>query len=235
MASLDPFGYGTHEVLNQAPAMADYDAYGHDPALAKILSTFNAEWAAPHARAVGNRIASARVQELARQANRNLPELRTHDRWGRRIDQIEFHPAWHELMTLAMRDEFHSLCWTKPRPGAQMARAAVSYLWNQGENGVCCPLGMTYSAIPILRRDPARWAARWLDDEGASESVAEALASPRDPEMKRFEVKFMEDVPNHKFSYSRVIEAPSLETATRLAESWARRTDDDLRSIDEVP
>jgi putative acyl-CoA dehydrogenase len=98
------------------------------------------------------------VQELARQANRNLPELRTHDRWGRRIDQIEFHPAWHELMTLAMRDEFHSLCWTKPKPGAQVARAAVSFLWNQGENGVCCPLGMTYSAIPILRRDPARWA-----------------------------------------------------------------------------
>ena len=57
-----------------------------------------------------------------------------------------------------MRDEFHSLCWTKPKPGAQVARAAVSFLWNQGENGICCPLGMTYSAIPILRRDPARWA-----------------------------------------------------------------------------
>ena len=135
MASHDPFGYGTHEVLNQAPAMADYDAYGHDPALAKILSAFNADWAAPHARLVGKRVASARVQKLARQANRNLPELRTHDRWGRRIDQIEFHPAWHELMTLAMRDEFHSLCWTKPRPGAQVARAAVSYLWNQGVPG----------------------------------------------------------------------------------------------------
>jgi putative acyl-CoA dehydrogenase len=158
MASLDPFGYGTHEVLNQAPAMADYDAYSHDPALGKILSIFNAEWAAPHASAAGKRVGSARVQELARQANRNLPELRTHDRWGRRVDQIEFHPAWHELMTLAMRDEFHSLCWTKPKPGAQVARAAVSFLWNQGENGVCCPLGMTYSAIPILRRDPARWA-----------------------------------------------------------------------------
>jgi putative acyl-CoA dehydrogenase len=158
MAILDPFGYGTHEVLNQAPAMVDYDAYSHDPALGKILSVFNAEWAAPHASAVGKRVGSARVQELARQANRNLPELRTHDRWGRRIDQIEFHPAWHELMTLAMRDEFHSLCWTKPQPGGQVARAAVSFLWNQGENGICCPLGMTYSAIPILRRDPARWA-----------------------------------------------------------------------------
>ena len=158
MSILDPFGYGTHEVLNQAPAMADYDAYSHDPALGKILSIFNAEWVAPHTSAVGKQVGSTRVQELARQANRSLPELRTHDRWGRRVDQIEFHPAWHELMTLAMRDEFHSLCWTKPKRGAQVARAAVSYLWNQGENGVCCPLGMTYSAIPILRRDPARWA-----------------------------------------------------------------------------
>jgi putative acyl-CoA dehydrogenase len=125
MSILDPFGYGTHEVLNQAPAMADYDAYSDDPALGKILSIFNAEWAAPHASAVGKRVGSARVQELARQANRNLPELRTHDRWGRRVDQIEFHPAWHELMTLAMRDEFHSLCWTKPKPGAQVARRGV--------------------------------------------------------------------------------------------------------------
>jgi putative acyl-CoA dehydrogenase len=73
MTSLDPFGYGTHEVLNQAPGMVDYDAYSDDPALGKILSIFNAEWAAPHARAVGKRVASARVQELARQANRNFP------------------------------------------------------------------------------------------------------------------------------------------------------------------
>ncbi len=111
----------------------------------------------PQAHEIGKRVGSA-VQDLARQANRNVPELRTHDRWGNRIDQIEFHPAWHELMSLGMRDEFHSLCWTKPQAGAQVARAAVSYLWNQGENGICCPLGMTYSAIPILRRDPARWA-----------------------------------------------------------------------------
>src|SRR6516164_1315914 len=119
MTLSESFGYYTHDVLNQVPALADYDAYAHDPALAKILSTFNADWAAPHANAIGKRVGSARVQELARQANRNLPELRTHDRWGHRIDQIEFHPAWHELMSLGMRDEFHCLCWNKPRVGAQ--------------------------------------------------------------------------------------------------------------------
>jgi putative acyl-CoA dehydrogenase len=154
----DPFGYETHDVLNQAPALSGYNAFTADPALATILATFGAGWFVPQAQTIGHRVASARVQELARQANRNLPELKTHDRWGRRIDQIEFHPAWHELMALAMRDGFHSLCWTNPTQGAQVARAAVCYLWNQGENGICCPLGMTYSAIPILRRDPARWA-----------------------------------------------------------------------------
>lgn len=158
MSMLDPFGYGTHDVLNQVPALVDYDACSDDPALATILKTFGAEWFVPRARAIGQRVGAARVQDLAHQANRNGPELKTHDRWGNRIDQIEFHPAWHELMTLAMRDEFHSLCWTKPRAGAQVARAAVSYLWNQGENGICCPLGMTYSAIPVLQRDAARWA-----------------------------------------------------------------------------
>ena len=158
MTMPDPFGYDTHDVLNQVPAFADYDAFSNDPALGQILTAFRAQWFAPQAKEVGQRVGSARVQELARQANRNLPELKTHDRWGNRIDQIEFHPAWHELMTLGMRDEFHSLCWTKPRAGAQVARAAVSYLWNQGENGICCPLGMTYSAIPILQRDAARWA-----------------------------------------------------------------------------
>ena len=101
---------------------------------------------------------SARVQELAREANRHLPELRTHDRFGHRGDRLEFHPAWHELMSLAIGQGTHALCWTDPRPGAQVARAVLSYLWNQGENGICCPIGMTYSAAPTLRRDPALWA-----------------------------------------------------------------------------
>src|SRR5215467_818524 len=146
MTTLDPSGYDTHEVVNQVPALTE------------ILAVYDADWFAPQAHEIGKRVGSARVQELARQANRNLPELRTHDRWGHRIDQIEFHPAWHELMSLGMRDEFHCLCWNKPRVGVQIARAAISYLWNQGENGICCPLAMTYSAIPLLRRDPARWA-----------------------------------------------------------------------------
>lgn len=158
MSSLDPHAYATHEVFNQPPALADYDAYGADPVLQSVVKTFDSDWAGQKLHEAGRTVGSAHVQELARQANRNLPELRTHDRFGNRVDRIDFHPAWHELMTLAIGQQTHSLCWTDPRPGGQVARAALSYLWNQGENGICCPIGMTYSAIPILRRDATRWA-----------------------------------------------------------------------------
>jgi len=156
--SLDPHTYATHDVLNQPPALADYDAYGADPVLRSVVQTLGAGWAEQKLHEAGRTVGSAHVQQLARQANRHLPELRTHDRFGNRVDQIDFHPAWHELMTLAIGQETHALCWTNPRAGAQVARAGLSYLWNQAENGICCPIGMTYSAIPILQRDPARWA-----------------------------------------------------------------------------
>ena len=158
MSSPDPHAHATHEVLNQPPPLADYDAYGTDPVLQQVVKTLGAGWAEPKLHEAGRAVGSAQVQELARQANRHLPELRTHDRVGHRVDRIDFHPAWHELMTLAIGQETHALSWTDPRPGAQVARAALSYLWNQGENGICCPIGMTYSAIPVLRRDAARWA-----------------------------------------------------------------------------
>src|SRR3954469_15188430 len=157
MTRLDGDAYATHEVLHQAPPLADYDACGTDGTLPSVVAAFEAEWAESPLHQAGQTVGSAHVQELARQANRNLPELRTHDRFGNRVDRIDFHPAWHELMGLAIGQETHALCWNNPRPGAQVARAALSYLWNQGENGICCPIGMTYSAVPILRRDPARW------------------------------------------------------------------------------
>jgi putative acyl-CoA dehydrogenase len=152
---LDRYGYATHEVLNQPPPLADYDAFSTDPTLGRIVHAFGADWARPKLEAAGRTVGSAHVQMLARHANRHGPELRTHDRFGNRIDQIDFHPAWHELMGLAIGQEVHSLSWTERRPGAQVARAALSYLWNQGENGIMCPILMTYASVPTLRRDPA--------------------------------------------------------------------------------
>lgn len=157
---LDRFGYATHEVLNQPPPFADYDAFAGDPTLGRIVMAFGADWARERLGRTGRTVGSVHVQHLARQANRHCPELRTHDRFGNRIDAIDFHPAWHELMSLAIGEEVHSLSWTDRQAGAQVARAALSYLWNQGENGIMCPILMTYASVPTLRRDPAL-AAQW--------------------------------------------------------------------------
>jgi putative acyl-CoA dehydrogenase len=146
------------EVTNQVPPLADYDAFAADPVLRAAISAFDADWADERLHEAGRSVGSAHVQELARLANRFTPELRTHDRFGNRIDQIAFHPAWHELMGLAIGQETHALAWNQPQPGAQVARAALTFLWTQGESGICCPISMTYSAIPLLRQDAARWA-----------------------------------------------------------------------------
>ncbi len=152
--------YATHVVLNQPKALADYNAYATDATLRAAVHVFDADWADVHLSATGISVGSAHVQDLAEQANRFPPELRTHDRYGHRIDQVDFHPAWHELMALIIAHETHSLAWTQSRPGAQVARAALLYLWSQGENGICCPVSMTHAAVPVLRKDPAI-AAEW--------------------------------------------------------------------------
>src|SRR5215467_10046543 len=103
--------YETHEVLNQPPELVDYDAYSSDRALVETVDRLGAGWATQQLRTVGQTVGSAEVQLLARQANRFSPELRTHDRFGHRIDQIECHPAWHELMRLAFGQGLHSFAW----------------------------------------------------------------------------------------------------------------------------
>ena len=148
-------GYATHDVLNQPGALENYNAFTGDKALADAVQVFGAGWANDHLDKTGAVAGSARVQHLARQANRHLPELRTHDRFGNRVDIVEFHPAYHDLMGLIYGSETHSFAWTHDRPGAHVARGVLSYLWNQGENGICCPMGMTFASIPALRHDPA--------------------------------------------------------------------------------
>jgi putative acyl-CoA dehydrogenase len=148
------------ELLNQPPPLVGYDAFAADRALVEAVARHGGAWAAARLSEVGKLIGGERVQALARQANRFTPELRTHDRFGRRIDEIEFHPAWHELMGLVWASETHSLGWTARREGAQVARAALCYLWNEGENGVMCPVAMTFAGVPVIRRAPAL-AAEW--------------------------------------------------------------------------
>ena len=134
--------------------LATYDAYANDKPLVQAMKVFGADWADDVLHRAGSHVGSERVQYLALQANRVLPELRTHDRFGNRIDVVDFHPAYHELMGLIYGAEAHSFAWThRGEQGAHVARAALSYLWNQGENGICCPMGMTFASIPALQHD----------------------------------------------------------------------------------
>ncbi len=148
-------GYATHDVLNQAGALQDYNAFSADKSLVEAMRVFGADWAGETLDRTGAIVGSEKVQHLARQANRHLPEFKTHDRFGNRVDVVEFHPAYHELMSLIYGCGTHSFAWTNDRPGAHVARAGLSYLWNQGENGICCPMGMTFASIAALRHDPA--------------------------------------------------------------------------------
>src|SRR5262245_12196335 len=129
----------THEVLNQSTPFVDRNLFTADPALQEAVGRNGAAWASDDLKALGARIGSAEVAEWARQANAFPPQLRTFDRSGRRIDEVEFHPAWHAVMRLMIADGVHADPWADPRPGAQVARAAKYLLFSQVENGAQCP------------------------------------------------------------------------------------------------
>ena len=140
----------THEVTNQVPPLVDYDV-ADDPALLESLRREGADWAEPKVRELGVLAGSEQAQEWGRLANENPPVLHTHDRVGRRIDEVEFHPYWHQLMATAVSHGLHAAPWRQDRPGAHVARAAKFYVWSQVEAGHTCPISMTYSAVPALR------------------------------------------------------------------------------------
>jgi len=143
----------THEVFNQPPVLDGYDV-ADDPAMLAALRREGAGWAEDGIRELGRLAGSARARELGRQANENPPRLRTHDRFGHRVDEVEFHPAWHELMTVAVRHGLHGAPWRDARPGAHVARAAGFYVWGAAEAGHTCPVSMTYAIVPALRHAP---------------------------------------------------------------------------------
>jgi putative acyl-CoA dehydrogenase len=150
----------THEVFNQSAPLEGYNAFAADRVLAEALEREGGGWAADRAHALGAVCGRPDVIGLGRLANENPPRLRTHDRFGNRIDEVEFHPAWHELMRLGIGEGLHALPWREPQPGAHVARAALFILLTQVEAGVGCPISMTYSAIPAVRRQP-ELAAEW--------------------------------------------------------------------------
>ncbi|MEV6316568.1 acyl-CoA dehydrogenase family protein [Streptomyces sp. NPDC051776] len=143
----------THEVLNQAPPLAPFST-ADDPALLEALRRDGAGWGEQRVRDLGALAGSEEVQEWSRQVEEQPPRLRTHDRYGHRIDEVEFHPAWHRLMTVAVEQGLHAAPWAEDRPGAHLVRAAQFYVWSQAEAGHGCPVSMTYAAVPALRAQP---------------------------------------------------------------------------------
>ncbi len=152
--------YGTHRVENQPPPLAGYDPLACDPALTDALAREGAAEALPNLKQLSTLVASAEAREHARLADAHPPVLHTHDRYGHRIDEVEFHPSWHWLMGTAVGWGLHGTPWVaEPGTGAHVARAAGFYLMGQLESGHCCPVSMTYAAVPALRHDPALAAA----------------------------------------------------------------------------
>jgi putative acyl-CoA dehydrogenase len=148
----------THEVTNQVPELHSYNLFTTDRALADGVQREQADWHSANLTRFGAELGSREIFHLANLANRHLPELATHDRYGRRIDVVEFHPSWHALLSMLRREGLHALPWMQPRTGAQVARAAGYYLHAQVESGSLCPTTMTFASIPILQKEPALFA-----------------------------------------------------------------------------
>ncbi|MFJ4005014.1 DNA alkylation response protein [Streptomyces sp. NPDC090023] len=143
----------THDVTNQPPPLAPYDASA-DAALLEGLRREGAGWAEDDVRLLGLRAGGAEAQEWGELANRHEPELRTHDRYGNRVDEVDFHPSWHHLMRTAVAEGLAGTPWADDRAGAHVARTAGGLVWGHTEAGHGCPTSMTYAAVPALRAQP---------------------------------------------------------------------------------
>ena len=152
----------THEVTNQPSEFADYNFYAIDTALREAVQREAGDWLDGPLMALGKDVGSERVLEWGALANRFPPELVTFDRFGRRIDEARFHPAYHELMGLAMQHGVHDLAWRSDGKGRHVAHAAMLALFTQAEAGSMCPINMTYAVVPALRTDTAV-SGPWLD------------------------------------------------------------------------
>jgi putative acyl-CoA dehydrogenase len=150
----------TSEVLNQPPPLEGRNFFTENVALVESIRREGADWAEERLTALGAESGEAVDRDLGRLANENPPVLHTHDRYGNRIDEVEFHPAWHELLELSVWHGTHSLPWREPGPGAHVSRAAMMLCGSGLESGHGCPISMTYAAVPVLRRQP-ELAAEW--------------------------------------------------------------------------
>ncbi len=154
--------FHTHEVLNQAPPLENYNLFSSDAILQEAVKREGAAWAEKTLLKFGERLGSAEVIHWGFKANENPPLLKTYDRFGHRIDEVEYHPFYHQLMKLTIENGLHSSPWAEPKLGAQAARAAAYLMNGQNEQGHLCPITMTYAVVPVLKRYP-QIGSSWLE------------------------------------------------------------------------
>ena len=146
----------THDVTNTVPDFVGHDLFGSDAVLTESLGRWGLAEDAAELGALGRQANSAATLDLADRAERHSPVLRTHDRRGERIDEVDFDPAYHQLMTVAVGAGLTAEPWTAPAgSGAHLRRAIGFHVWSQAEAGHLCPISMTYAAVPALRSTPA--------------------------------------------------------------------------------
>lgn len=171
-------GFSTHDVSNQATPLENYNAYQTDIALQHAVAREGGSFAEAQLIAMGNLVGGELIA-LGHTANINKPTLRTFDRFGHRIDQVEFHPAYHRLMQLGIAHGVPNFAWrNEATSGAHVARAALMYLFDQAEQGTLCPMTMTYASVPALRQHSAiaeRWLPRILSTQYDSRFIAPHL------------------------------------------------------------
>ncbi len=159
--------HATHEVFNQPPAFEGHNVFTDDRPLVDAVRREGAGWAEGELEELGALAGSPEAIRWGFQANENPPTLRTHDATGHRVDEVDYHPAYHELMRVAVASGLHARPWGEARPGAHVARAAKLVVWSQVDAGHTCPISMTYSVLPALRHQPelaAEWEPRIVSD-----------------------------------------------------------------------
>ena len=150
----------THEVINQPPPLVAYDVFAADTVLVEAMAREAPDRPTGPLSEVGRVAGSERAQRWGEEANANAPQLRTHDRYGHRLDRVDYHPSYHELMRTAVANGIHAAPWVDAAPGAHTERAAKMLVWYQADSGHTCPISMTYSVVAALRHQPDV-AARW--------------------------------------------------------------------------
>jgi putative acyl-CoA dehydrogenase len=176
MKTLGEFGVPTHDVTNQPPALYEYNVFESSAVLTQTLDAFAAADARRELHELGALAGGAAAIGWGFDANRNPPSLRAFDRFGHRIDEVDYHPSYHKLMEVAVARGLHASAWRDPRAGAHVARAAAFFLWSQVDAGHGCPISMTHASVPALRLQ-AELAEAW--EPGIFSNVYDSALRPR--------------------------------------------------------